>query len=158
MPIVVLQHMHYWHFSYLPFSRRVSLPFGEMPAMLTNKFESIEAYHAAFSSDIQLKLSQMKAAIEQAAPQAEACISYNMPAFKHKGILVYYAAFKNHIGFYPTASGTAQFASQLKDYKTSKGAIQFPLDKPIPAALVKKIVAFRVKENEAKASPKIKRK
>jgi uncharacterized protein YdhG (YjbR/CyaY superfamily) len=121
------------------------------------KFESIVAYHATFPPEVKHKLIQMHDAVLAAAPQAEACISYNMPAFKYHGILVYYAAFKNHIGFYPTASGIASFADELKSYKTSKGAIQFPLDKPIPVSLVKKIVAFRKKENEAKASLKRKK-
>lgn len=121
------------------------------------KFESIEAYHASFPSEVKHKLSQMHDAVLAAAPQAEPCISYNMPAFKYHGVLVYYAAFKNHIGFYPTASGIASFADELKAYKTSKGAIQFPLDKPIPVSLVKKIVTFRKKENEAKASLKKKK-
>lgn len=121
------------------------------------KFESIAAYHAAFPREVQSKLKQMHDTVLAAAPQAEPCISYNMPAFKYHGVLVYYAAFKNHIGFYPTASGIASFADELKAYKTSKGAIQFPLDKPIPVSLVKKIVTFRKKENEAKASLKMKK-
>jgi uncharacterized protein YdhG (YjbR/CyaY superfamily) len=75
-----------------------------------------------------------------------------MPAFKYHGVLVYYAAYKNHIGFYPTPSGIASFADELLPYKTSKGAIQFPIDKPIPVSLVRKIVTFRKKENETKAS------
>lgn len=94
----------------------------------------------------------MEAAILQAAPLAAACISYNMPAFKYKGILVYYAACKNHIGFYPASSGIASFSSQLTTFKTSKGAVQFPMDEPIPTALVQQIVAFRVSENEVKAT------
>jgi uncharacterized protein YdhG (YjbR/CyaY superfamily) len=122
------------------------------------KFESIEAYHAAFPPDIQQKLKQVHRAVLAGAPKAEPCISYNMPAFKLHGVLVYYAAFKNHIGFYPTASGIASFAEELKDYKTSKGAIQFPMDQPIPVALVKKITAFRREENEMKATLKKKKK
>jgi len=85
--------------------------------------------------------------MREAAPEAVEVISYQMPAFKLNGILVYFAAFKNHIGFYPTSSGIEQFKKELSPYKWSKGAVQFPLDKPIPFALVKKIVIFRVKEN-----------
>ena len=78
-------------------------------------------------------------------------ISYNMPAFKLHGVLVYYAAYKSHIGFYPTASPMKAFKEELADYKTSKGAIQFPIEKAIPTNLVKKIVKFRINENLEKA-------
>lgn len=114
------------------------------------KFKTIEEYHAAFSPEIQEKLDEIKAIIRQAAPAAEEVISYNMPAFKQHGVLVYYAANKEHLGFYPTGTPIAAFKDELAKYTTSKGAIQFPYSKAIPAALVKKIVKFKIKENEEK--------
>lgn len=122
------------------------------------KFTSVEEYFQAFAPAVQKQLQHVHNAVLAAAPGAESCISYNMPAFKYKGVLVYYAAFKNHIGFYPTASGITQFAPQIKAYKTSKGAIQFPIEETIPVELIRKIVAFRVKENEQKAIVKKKAK
>ena len=92
-------------------------------------------------------LEKLRAVITQTAPEAEETISYRMPAFRLRGkILVYFAAFRNHIGFYPTASGVAAFSKDLASYKTSKGAIQFPLDKPIPYELIEKIVRYRMDE------------
>ena len=89
--------------------------------------------------------------VRESAPKAEETISYGMPAFKFNGkSLVYFAAHKNHVGFYPTSSPIEYFQKELSPFKTSKGAVQFPLDKPIPYDLVKKIVKFRVKENESK--------
>jgi uncharacterized protein YdhG (YjbR/CyaY superfamily) len=88
--------------------------------------------------------------IHQAAPDAQETISYGMPAFRLNGILVYFAAFKNHIGFFPTASGVRVFAKELAPYDVSKGTIRFPIDKPIPDKLVAKIVKFRVQENRNK--------
>ncbi len=96
-------------------------------------------------------LEEMRETIRQAAPRAEEVISYNIPAFKQNGILVYYAAHKQHIGFYPTSSGIRNFEKELVGYTTSKGAVQFPFNKPIPKTLVKKIVKFRVKENLEKS-------
>jgi len=92
----------------------------------------------------------MRQTIHQAAPEAVETISYQMPAFKLNGVLVYFAAMKNHIGFYPTSSGVAAFKKELSPYKTSKGAVQFPLKSPIPYDLVTKIVKFRVQEDLAK--------
>lgn len=96
----------------------------------------------------------MREAIREAAPQAEEMISYNMPAVKLNGVLVWYAAYKEHIGFYPTPPAIHTFAHDLVKYKTSKGAIQFPIEKPIPTTLVKKIVKFRIKQNLEKAKTK----
>jgi uncharacterized protein YdhG (YjbR/CyaY superfamily) len=95
----------------------------------------------------QDKLKELRAAIKKAAPESEEKISYQMPAFAFHGILVYYAAYKNHIGFYPTASGIEIFKTELSGFKFSKGAIQFPIDEPLPLELISKIVKFRVKEN-----------
>lgn len=111
---------------------------------------SVETYIANYPDDIARRLKQIRAAIKKNAPQSEESISYGMPAYKQNGVLVYFAAFKNHIGFYPTASGIKAFEKQLKDYSHSKGAVQFPHDKPLPLALVEKMVKFRVKENMTK--------
>ncbi|MGB8359345.1 MAG: DUF1801 domain-containing protein [Bacteroidales bacterium] len=109
--------------------------------------ENTDEYIAGFPENIQRKLNDLRAAIRKAAPGAEESISYRMPAYKLNGVLVYFAAQKNHIGFYPTSSGVIAFKKELAEYKTSKGAVQFPLDKPIPLKLVSTIVKFRVKEN-----------
>jgi uncharacterized protein YdhG (YjbR/CyaY superfamily) len=105
---------------------------------------TIDEYHQCFSEDIQIKLHQIRQAILQAAPNATETISYSMPAFKLKKVLVYYAVCKNHIGFYPTPKPIVHFQEQLQAYKTTKGAIQFPLDQKLPLALIKKMVKFRV--------------
>jgi uncharacterized protein YdhG (YjbR/CyaY superfamily) len=110
-------------------------------------FKTIDEYIESFPKDIQATLSKLRQAVREAAPQAEEAISYQMPAFKQNGILVYFAAFKTHIGFFPTASGVEAFKEKLSDYETSKGTIRFPIDKPLPLQLVKEIVRFRVKEN-----------
>lgn len=113
-----------------------------------HKYHSIEAYHAAAPADRLAQLRAIHRIIKAAAPQAEEVISYNMPAFKMHGVLVYYAWAKNHLGFYPTGTPVSVFADRLKDYKTSKGAIQFPLDQPLPEALIQDIVRYRVQEDE----------
>jgi uncharacterized protein YdhG (YjbR/CyaY superfamily) len=110
-------------------------------------FKTIDQYIANFLPNIQAILQQIRQAIHETAPDAEETISYQMPAFKQNGVLVYFAAFKDHIGFFPTGSGVEAFKDKLSSYKTSKGTIQFPLDKPIPLDLVKEIVRFRVSEN-----------
>lgn len=120
----------------------------------TQKFKTIDEYHAAMPESVQRLLQQLRETVRAAAPKAEEVISYNMPAFRQQGVLIYYAAWKEHIGFYPAGAPLAAFAEDLKDYKTSKGAIQFPLEKGIPKKLVKKIVAYRVKQNEEKAALK----
>ncbi len=112
--------------------------------------ESIDEYIATFPQEVQATLEKLRQTIRKAAPDAIEKISYQMPTFYLNGNLVHFAAFKNHIGFYPAPSGITAFQDELKKYKTSKGAIQFPIDAVIPHALVNKIVAFRVKENSAK--------
>ncbi len=114
------------------------------------KPENVDAYIASFPPDIQVLLKQMRAAIKETAPQAEEIISYGIPAFRYKGMLVWFAAHTNHIGLYPRGSGIEEFAEQLKGYKVSKGTIQFPLDKPLPVDLISKIVEFRIEENLGK--------
>lgn len=126
--------------------------------MESKKYKTIDEYHAAFSADIQSLLNQMRQAVQSSAPGAEETISYNMPAFKKDGLLVFYAANKKHIGFYPTPSAIIAFKKELAGYETSKGAIQFPVDKKIPIKLVKDIVKFRVLENKEKAAHKKKKK
>lgn len=111
-------------------------------------FKSIDEYIATFPPDIQKRLSQLRVAIHEAAPKAEETISYQMPAFKQNGVLVYFAAFKNHIGFFPTGKGMEAFKDKLSGYKTSKGTIQFPLNQPLPLDLVKEIVKVRVNQNQ----------
>lgn len=111
------------------------------------KFNTVDEYIRSFPSETMTLLEELRQTIKIAAPKAEEMISYNMPAIKLNKMLVYYAAFENHIGFYPTASGIAHFQKQLSEYKSSKGAVQFPIDKPLPLGLVTKIVKFRLKEN-----------
>jgi len=113
----------------------------------TKKFETIDEYIKPFPKDVQRLLERMRQTIHRAAPEAEEAISYQIPTFKLNGNLVHFAAFKNHIGFYPTSSGIRAFKKELSKYEGSKGAVQFPLEKPIPYYLVKKIVLFRRKEN-----------
>lgn len=118
----------------------------------------IDEYIASFPEDVQEKLEKIRTTIRTAAPGAEEAISYQMPTFKFQGNLVHFAAYKKHIGFYPTPSGIVNFKDQLSDYETSKGAIRFPFDKPIPYDLIRDIVVFRVRENLARAAERKNRK
>ena len=118
-----------------------------MSSKAQKKFKTVEEYIAAFPKEIQELLESMRSIIKSAAPKAEELISYNMPAFQLDKMLVYYAAWHSHIGFYPTASGIEEFKEELSKYENSKGAIKFPIDKPLPVSLITKIVKFRVKEN-----------
>ncbi len=111
------------------------------------KFGSVDEYIASFPPEIQSVMKSMRNAIREAAPGAEEAISYGMPAFKQEGVLVYFAAFKEHISFFPTSSGVSKFKKELSGYLTSKGTVRFPMGEPIPLELIRKIVAFRVKEN-----------
>jgi uncharacterized protein YdhG (YjbR/CyaY superfamily) len=115
---------------------------GEQPHPAT-----IDEYIAACPADVQPVLNQIRAVIREAAPDAVEKISYQMPCFYLKGNLVYFGVHTRHIGFYPTGSGIAAFREQLAPYKSSKGAVQFPLDQPIPYDLIRKIVEYRVAEN-----------
>lgn len=121
------------------------------------KFKTVNEYHSTFPPSTRKKLKDMNAAIKKAAPGAEELISYNMPAFKLHGVLVYYAGYKNHIGFYPTGSAITAFEKELSGYKTSKGTVQFPLETSLPLPLITRIVKFRVKENLEKAEMKKKK-
>ena len=114
------------------------------------KFKTVEEYFSTQSPDVRDDLEDLRKTIKQAAPKAEEVISYNMPAIKQGKVIVYYAAHKEHIGFYPTSSPMMVFKDQLAEYKTSKGAIQFPIDKPIPKKLVKDIVRYRLTQVQEK--------
>ncbi len=119
------------------------------------KFNTVDEYFSSVPAEKKAMLEEMRKTIKEAAPpDAEELISYGMPAFRYHGMLVYYAAFNEHIGFYPTSSGVRNFQKELAAYKTSKGAIQFPLGTRIPKTLVKNIVKFRVRENLEKKSLK----
>jgi uncharacterized protein YdhG (YjbR/CyaY superfamily) len=120
--------------------------------------KNIDEYIAGFPPEIQEKLEKIRATIRKAAPAAEEAIKYMMPTFTLKGNLVHFAAFKNHIGFYPAPKGIEAFKEELAGYEGGKGTIQFPLDKPIPYALIGKIVKFRVQDNLERAAAKGKKK
>jgi uncharacterized protein YdhG (YjbR/CyaY superfamily) len=112
----------------------------------TKSPQTVDDYIAGFPAEIQSILQQIRAIIQETVPDAEEVISYQMPTYRLHGNLVHFAAFKNHIGFYPTPSGVEAFEDELAPYQHAKGSIRFPLDQPIPYALIRKIVAFRVKE------------
>jgi uncharacterized protein YdhG (YjbR/CyaY superfamily) len=124
----------------------------------TASFQTIDEYIALWPADVQAKLKSLRATIQKAAPKAEETISYQMPTYTLFGNLVHFAAYKNHIGFYPVPSGMKAFEKELSKYKSGKGSAQFPIDQPLPLALVTKIVKFRVKENLEKAEAKKKKK
>lgn len=111
----------------------------------------VDEYIASFPTDVRAKLEALRKVIREAAPEADETISYGMPTFKLHGNLVHFAAYERHIGFYPTPSAMEAFEGELSKYKRSKGAVQFPLDGPLPLALVRRMVEFRVKENLALA-------
>ena len=120
--------------------------------------KTIDEYIAGFPKDVQEILEKIRQTIHEAAPEAEEAISYQIPSFKLRGNLVYFAAFKKHIGFYPIPSGIEKFKAELSVYEQGKGSVQFPLNKPIPYDLISRIVKFRVEENLKKAAGKAKRK
>lgn len=119
--------------------------------------KSIDEYIAGFPEDIREVLSQLRDRIRKTAPDAQEIISYQMPAYKLNGILVYFAAMTRHIGFYPASSGIEKFQKELSPYKTGRGSVQFPLNQPLPLSLIAKIVSFRVTENKAKKETKVKK-
>ncbi|MCI0416345.1 DUF1801 domain-containing protein [bacterium] len=116
--------------------------------------QNIDEYIAGFPGDVRKILEKIRMTIKKAIPDAEETISYQMPTFILKGILVHFAAFENHIGFYPTPTGIEKFKNELSIYEGGKGSVQFPFDKPIPFGLISKIVKFRVKENLERAETK----
>lgn len=114
----------------------------------------IDEYIAGFPPNVQVILEQIRTTIKEVAPDAEEAISYGIPTFVLNGNLVHFAAFKNHIGFYPTPSGIRQFENQLSSYEGAKGSVRFPLDEPMPLGLIREIVDFRAKEARASRSAK----
>lgn len=123
--------------------------------MTGTKPGNIDDYIATFPKETQTILEQVRTTIKNAAPDAEETISYGIPTFKlNKTYLVYFAGFKNHIGFYPAPVAVDAFSKEFAGYKTGKGSIQFPLDKPMPFDLITRIVAYRVKENSEQAKTK----
>ncbi len=119
---------------------------------------TIDEYIAGFPPDVQQILQKIRRTIRKAAPGAAETIKYRMPTFTLNGNLVYFAAFKKHIGFYPIPTGIEAFKKELSVYEQGRGSVQFPLDKPVPYALISKIVKFRVKENLQRADAKGKKK
>ena len=117
---------------------------------------TIDEYIAGFPQDVQVLLEQVRQTIRAAAPEAEETIKYQMPTFMLNGNLVYFAAFKKHIGFYPIPSGIDAFKEELSRYEGGKGSVKFPLDQPLPLDLIRRIVLHRVQENQARAAAKAK--
>mgnify|MGYP000845971126 CR=1 FL=1 len=122
------------------------------------KPNSIQEYFSWFTPEIQAKLQQMREILRQAVPEAEEVISYHMPAFKTSEVLVYYAAAKSHLGYYPTSSGVINFKEELSRYVTSKGAIQFSYSEDLPEQLITEIAQFRAQEARERAATKKKKK
>jgi uncharacterized protein YdhG (YjbR/CyaY superfamily) len=118
---------------------------------------NIDQYIAPFPPDVQEKLEQIRAAIRKAAPDAEETISYKIPSFVLQGNLVYFAAFKKHIGFYPRTTAITKFRKELAPYGRAKGSVRFPLDEPIPTQLIRRIVKFRAAENRQRSKARVKK-
>jgi len=114
---------------------------------MARQFQSIDEYIKTFPQDVQQILHELRQTIREAAPEAQETISYQIPTFTLNGNLVHFAAFKNHIGFYPAPSGIDSFKEELSRYKGAKGSVQFPIEEPLPLALIRSIVEYRVKEN-----------
>lgn len=112
--------------------------------------KDFDDYLGRFPKGVQRRLQKIRLAVKKAAPQAKERISYGIPAFTLNGMLVWFAAFKNHIGFYPRTSAITAFKKELSAYKGAKGSVQFPFDKPLPLSLISRIVKFRLKENLSK--------
>lgn len=121
------------------------------------EFKEIDNYISEFPEEIQVILEKIRQTIQQTAPEAKEAIKYGMPTFVLNGNLVHFAAHKNHIGFYPAPSGIDAFIEELSVYRTGKGTIHFPMDKSIPFELIKKVVAYRMKENLKKKQKKAKK-
>jgi uncharacterized protein YdhG (YjbR/CyaY superfamily) len=120
--------------------------------------KNIDEYISGFPMDIQAILKKIRTTIQKAAPDAEETINYGIPTFTLKGNLVHFAAFKSHVGFYPTPTGIEKFKKELSKYEGAKGSVKFPLEKPMPYNLITKIVKFRAKENLERAETKRRRK
>ena len=124
---------------------------------MKNAAPDIDTYIAEFPEDVQARLQEVRATIRKAAPEATEAIKYAIPTFVLKGNLVHFAAFKSHIGFYPAPTGIKAFEKELSVYKQGKGSVQFPLDQPMPLALITRIVEYRVKQNTEKEKEKKKK-
>lgn len=122
--------------------------------MIRSGASTIDEYIAAYPADVQKLLQQVRVTVSKAAPGAEEAISYGIPTYRLNGNLVHFAAYKNHIGFYPGRAGVEGFEKELSAYKQGKGSIQFPLDKPLPLKLITQIVKFRVLQNKEKKKKK----
>jgi uncharacterized protein YdhG (YjbR/CyaY superfamily) len=131
---------------------------GEIMERSGNAFDSIDEYIRGFPTEVQRILNRLREVIRKAAPDAEEKISYRMPTFFLHGNLVHFAAYRSHIGFYPTSSGIEAFKQELAAYKWAKGSVQFPIDEPLPYELVSRIVRFRVAETTKLAEVKLKKK
>ena len=118
------------------------------------KAKDVDEYISGFPEETQEIMQRIRATIKKAAPNASEIISYGMPAYKMNGVLVYFGGYKNHIGFYPTGSGIAAFEKELVGFKSSKGAVQFALDKPLPVKLITQMVKFRLEDDAQKAKMK----
>jgi uncharacterized protein YdhG (YjbR/CyaY superfamily) len=121
---------------------------------MPTKFQTVDEYISTFPPKTKKALTEIRSVIQKAAPTAEETISYNIPAFRLDGMLVWYAGYKEHIGLYPRPDVILIFKKELTNYKLSKGTIQFPLDQPLPSALITKIVKYRIAENKAAAKTK----
>lgn len=131
---------------------------GEIMEGNKGSSESIDEYISKFPPEIQEILKMLRKVIKESAPDAVEKISYQMPTFSLHGNLVHFAAYKNHIGFYPAPRGIDEFKHELSEYKGAKGSVQFPIEKPLPYELISKIVKFRVAENIKQAEDKLKKK
>ncbi len=126
--------------------------------MTTTKVESVDQYIKSFPAATQKLLKQLRTTIKKTVAGAEEVISYNMPAYKYQGMLVYFAAYEKHIGFYPMPSAITKFKKEFLVYKSAKGSVQFPLNEPLPVKLIEEVLKFRLKENEKAAELKAKKK
>lgn len=125
--------------------------------MKTIPLNTVDGYIATFPPAVRDQLEKLRALICKTAPKAEEVISYKMPAYKLDGMLVYFAGYEKHIGFYPMPSAIAAFSKEIAGYKSAKGSVQFPVDKPLPVKLITAMIRFRVQENAAKAKTKTKK-
>lgn len=117
--------------------------------MAKTNLKTVDEYISTFPKEVQVKLEKIRQTIQEAVPEAEETISYQMPTFRLNKILVHFAAYKNHIGFYPTPSGIKAFKAELEPYETAKGSAKFPLDEPIPLDLISRMARFRAEEDKS---------
>ena len=121
-----------------------------MATLKRKAFATVDEYLAAQPETARIYLEQIRKLVQKMAPQAEELISYQIPAFRWKGMLLWYAGFKNHIGIYPTAATLEAFSKKLSGYRVSKGTLQLPLDQPLPQKLLAELIAYRIKINQSK--------